>query len=154
MVARAARPLAPGAGRAAGGRLRADGRRPGGRRGVARGPTRPAHGAPRRGPMVCMRSARLNALQSNRPDDSMAMITVRKLPDEVHRALRVRAARHGRSTEAEVRQILSDAVRPRERLRMGDALAALGRRAGLTDADLRVVEGARDRTPARPPGFE
>lgn len=84
----------------------------------------------------------------------MAMITVRKLPDEVHRALRVRAARHGRSTEAEVRQILSDAVRPRERLRMGDALAALGRRAGLTDADLRVVEGARDRTPARPPGFE
>lgn len=36
----------------------------------------------------------------------MAMLTVRNLPDKVHRALRVRAARHGRSTEAEVRAIL------------------------------------------------
>lgn len=84
----------------------------------------------------------------------MAMITVRNLPDEVHRALRVRAARHGRSTEAEVREILSNAVRPRDRLRMGDALAALGRRIGLTDAELNALEGARDRTPARPPRFE
>lgn len=33
----------------------------------------------------------------------MASITVHNLPDEVHRALRARAARHGRSTEAEVR---------------------------------------------------
>lgn len=84
----------------------------------------------------------------------MAMITIRSLPDEVHRALRVRAARHGRSTEAEVREILSDAVRPRSRLRMGDALAALGRRAGLTHADLRAVEVARDHLPAQPPGLE
>ena len=36
----------------------------------------------------------------------MAMLTVRNLPDEVHRALRVRAALRGRSTEAEVRAIL------------------------------------------------
>ncbi|MFN7352325.1 MAG: FitA-like ribbon-helix-helix domain-containing protein, partial [Burkholderiales bacterium] len=35
----------------------------------------------------------------------MAMLTVRNLPDDVHRALRVRAAQHGRSTEAEVREI-------------------------------------------------
>lgn len=33
----------------------------------------------------------------------MHNLTVRNLPDETHRALRVRAARHGRSTEAEVR---------------------------------------------------
>ena len=30
----------------------------------------------------------------------MAMLTVRNLPDDVHRALRVQAAQHGRSTEA------------------------------------------------------
>jgi plasmid stability protein len=36
----------------------------------------------------------------------MAMLTVRNVPDEVHRALRVRAALHGRSAEAEVRDIL------------------------------------------------
>ncbi|MGW6336181.1 FitA-like ribbon-helix-helix domain-containing protein [Nocardia rhamnosiphila] len=32
--------------------------------------------------------------------------TVRDLPDDVREALRVRAAQHGRSTEAEVRAIL------------------------------------------------
>ena len=35
----------------------------------------------------------------------MVMLTVRNLPEEVHRALRVRAARRGHSTEAEVRTI-------------------------------------------------
>ena len=42
----------------------------------------------------------------------MAMLTVHNLSDEVHRALRVRAAMHGRSTEAEVRVILENAVKP------------------------------------------
>ena len=42
----------------------------------------------------------------------MAMLTVRNLPDDVHRALRVRAALHGHSTEAEVREILAVAVKP------------------------------------------
>lgn len=45
------------------------------------------------------------------------------LPDEVHRALRVRAARHGRSAEAEIRDILERAVKPAKRVRLGDALA-------------------------------
>ena len=36
----------------------------------------------------------------------MANVTVRNLPDAVHRALRARAATHGRSTEAEIRYIL------------------------------------------------
>ena len=56
----------------------------------------------------------------------MAMLTIRNLPDDVHRALRVRAAQHGRSTEAEVRDILAAAVMPESRILMGDALAALG----------------------------
>jgi plasmid stability protein len=83
----------------------------------------------------------------------MAMLTVRNLPDEVHRALRVRAAMHGRSTEAEVRAILEDAVKPEQRIRMGDALAALGRKIGLTDDELSAVEN-RDKTPAEPIKFE
>lgn len=40
----------------------------------------------------------------------MATLSVRNIPDEVHAALRVRAAQAGRSMEAEVRQILIDAV--------------------------------------------
>jgi len=65
----------------------------------------------------------------------MAMLTVRNLPDEVHRALRVRAAQHGHSTEAEVCEILASVVKPETRVRLGDALAALGRRIALTNKD-------------------
>lgn len=41
----------------------------------------------------------------------MAAVSVRDLDDEVKRRLRVRAARHGRSMEAEIRTILEEAVR-------------------------------------------
>jgi plasmid stability protein len=41
----------------------------------------------------------------------MAQLTVRNLADEIVRALRVRAARHGRSAEAEHRLILTEALR-------------------------------------------
>ena len=84
----------------------------------------------------------------------MAMLTVRNLPDDVHRALRVRAAQHGRSTEAEVREILASAVKPEARIRMGEALAALGRKIGLTDQDLEVFDRVRDTAPAEPLRFE
>ena len=84
----------------------------------------------------------------------MAMLTVRNLPDEVHRALRVRAAQHGHSTEAEVRAILSNAVKPETRVRLGDALAALGREIGLTNEDFEFFAEVRDKTPAEPMGLE
>ncbi len=84
----------------------------------------------------------------------MAMLTVRNLPDEVHRALRVQAALHGHSTEAEVREILARAVQPESRVRVGDALAELGRKLGLTNKDFEVFEQVRDKTPAEPLGFE
>ena len=45
----------------------------------------------------------------------MATLNIRKLPDDVHTKLRVRAARHGRSMEAEARQILAEAVQEPER---------------------------------------
>ena len=84
----------------------------------------------------------------------MATITVRGLPEEVHRALRGRAAQHGRSTEAEVRAILEQAVNPPQRIRIGEALAALARDAGITDGDIAAIEQTRDRTPAQPMTFE
>jgi len=84
----------------------------------------------------------------------MAILTVRNVPDDVHRALRVRAAQHGRSTEAEVREILAAAVKPSSRVRVGDALAAIGRKLGLTNEDFAVFENVRDNTPAKPLSFD
>src|SRR6218665_1065748 len=102
----------------------------------------------------------------------MAVLTVRNVPDEVHRALRVRAAEHGRSAEAEVREILSAALVPSQRLLLGDALASLGppppltphplaalgaalpslaRALALPDDDVAALDAVRDRTPAEPP---
>lgn len=84
----------------------------------------------------------------------MAMLTVRNLPEEVHRALRVRAAQHGQSMEAEVRQILESAISPEGRVKLGSLLADMGRRARLSDEEFAVLEQVRDKTPARPVSFE
>ena len=84
----------------------------------------------------------------------MGTVTVRNLPEEVHRALRVRAAEHGRSTEAEIRDILQSAVCPTERLRLGTELAALARKTGMTDQELAAIESIRDQAPAKPLRFE
>lgn len=84
----------------------------------------------------------------------MAILTVRNVPDDVHRALRVRAAEHGRSTEAEVREILAAVVKPEKRVRMGEALAALGRKIGLTNEDFAILESVRDKSPAKPLSFD
>lgn len=79
----------------------------------------------------------------------MGVLTIRNVPDEVHRALRLRASKHGRSTEAEVRAILESAVKPPERTRLGSLLVEMGRRARLTDEEVAAIEDARDRAPAR-----
>lgn len=84
----------------------------------------------------------------------MAMLTIRNLPDNVHRALRVRAAMHGQSTEAEVREILASVVKPETRVRMGDALAELGQKIGLTNEDFKIFKQVSDKTPAKPLSFE
>ena len=81
----------------------------------------------------------------------MAMLTVRNLPDDVHRALSARAAQNGHSTEAEVHAILSAAVKPEPRVRMGDALASLGRQIGLTAEDFEILAQAKECKPAEPP---
>lgn len=84
----------------------------------------------------------------------MANILVRNLPDEVHRALRVRAAHHGRSTEAEIREILEVAARPPERIKLGSLLAEISSEVGLTDEDCAVFDQVRDKTLSDPVSFE
>lgn len=42
----------------------------------------------------------------------MANLNIRNLPDEVHQALKIRAALNNWSTEAEIRAILIEAVQP------------------------------------------
>lgn len=84
----------------------------------------------------------------------MAMLTVRNLPEEVHRALRVRAVQHGQSMEAEVREILVSAISPQGRVKLGSFLSDMGRQAQLSDEEFAVFEQVRDKTPPRPVSFE
>ncbi|KXB09731.1 plasmid stability protein stbC (plasmid) [Xylella fastidiosa] len=84
----------------------------------------------------------------------MANVHARNLPDAVHRALRVRAAHNGRSTEAEIREILEVAVRPPERVKLGSLLAEIGQKVKLTDEEFAIFESVRDRTPAGAASFE
>jgi antitoxin FitA len=75
----------------------------------------------------------------------MPAIVVRNISWETHRALRVRAKQHGRSTEAEIRAILDMAVRPNSRVRLGSALIALAKPLGGLELEI-----SRDKTPAKP----
>lgn len=84
----------------------------------------------------------------------MSAVTIRNLSDEIHRALRVRAAHHGRSTEAEIRDILEAAVRPPERFKLGSLLTSIGRDAELPDSDVEALQKSRDKAPAEPVTFE
>lgn len=83
----------------------------------------------------------------------MAILTVRNLPEEVRRALRLRAAQHGRSTEAEVRALLEEAVKPQGRLKLGSLLADIGHKMRLTDEELALIN-QRDQSLPRPMSFE
>ena len=77
----------------------------------------------------------------------MPSVTIRKLPDETHRALKVRAALHGRSTESEIRSILESAVRPR--IGLGTKLAEIGASFHGIDFD-----SVRDKSRVKPAEFE
>ena len=85
----------------------------------------------------------------------MANVNVRNLPDEVHRAIRIQAAHHGRSTEAEIRDILEQAAKPQGRVKLGSYLAAVAREAGgLTDEEHALLESVRGKSAARAVSFE
>ncbi len=79
----------------------------------------------------------------------MAQIVVRQIPDEVHRALKAQAAAHGRSAEAELREIIARAVLPQSRPRAGDLMRRIWSGAETSDLTLE-----RDRTPVEPACFE
>ena len=73
----------------------------------------------------------------------MVSVTIRNLSGEAHQALNLRAACNHRSLEAEIREILKDAVSPARRakatkqshseIKLGSELAALGKRLGGID---------------------
>ncbi len=84
----------------------------------------------------------------------MAMLTVRNLPDDIHRALKAQAAKNGRSAEAEVREIIAQAVKPEARLLIGDAMLQLGRDAAITDQEIDAILQHQPKTPAQPMPFE
>jgi plasmid stability protein len=81
----------------------------------------------------------------------MGQLLVRQLDDNVKAKLQRRARRHGRSTEEEVREILSNAVRGEDGMRapLGSRLAARFTRIGL-DEDIPELRGQ----PARRADFE
>jgi antitoxin FitA len=79
----------------------------------------------------------------------MLAVTVRNLSEKTHRALKLRAAQNGRSTEAEICVILEEAVCPKARIKIGSELAAFGRRYGGIELNLK-----RDSRPIEAAEFE
>ncbi|WP_432505491.1 FitA-like ribbon-helix-helix domain-containing protein [Kineococcus arenarius] len=71
-------------------------------------------------------------------------MSIRDLDDGVRERLRVRAAQHGRSMEAEIRAILTDAVAPPPRAQ-GLGRALLSSFSGTGGADLELP--SRSETP-------
>ncbi|MDO6964407.1 FitA-like ribbon-helix-helix domain-containing protein [Rhizobium alvei] len=79
----------------------------------------------------------------------MANVLIRNLSDETHRALKLHAEKHGRSTEAEIRAILDEAMKPEEPIKLGTALREFGVKFGGIDIDFE-----RDQNPIEPATFE
>jgi plasmid stability protein len=73
----------------------------------------------------------------------MTTMTIRNLPDEVYRRIRLYAAEHGLSAEEATRRLLAEATRPHERL--GDIVTAFARARAVD-----FPETSRDRTPRSP----
>jgi plasmid stability protein len=74
----------------------------------------------------------------------MSAVTIRNLKDETHRALKARAKKAGRSTEAEIRAILEAAVKPQKgQVGLGTMLLEIGRKYG-------PLEFETDDTPTKP----
>ena len=89
----------------------------------------------------------------------MATITVRDLDEATRDALRVRAARNGRSMEAEVRDILTTAVavEPSSTVGLGTRIrqlfADIGYADDLVESVKRLAESDRESAGRTPPDF-
>ena len=84
----------------------------------------------------------------------MPSVTIRNVPDEVHRGLRALAEKHGRSAEAEMREILARAVQPGGRVKLGSMLVRIGEELALSDKQHQSLIDVRDQQPAKPMNFE
>ncbi len=78
----------------------------------------------------------------------MSAITIRNLKDETHRAIKARAIKNARSTEAEIRAILDEVAKPEEK-GIGTLLFEFGQRHGGV-----VLDFERDKTPIEPAVFD
>lgn len=78
----------------------------------------------------------------------MAVMTIRNLDDDVRDRLRVRAAEHGRSMEAEIRAILTEAVSSSAERTLADLLLDLSEVAG--DGMFEIPERIRQERPHDP----
>ena len=75
----------------------------------------------------------------------MAVLTIRGLDDDVRDKLRVRAAEHGRSMEAEARAILTEAVESPVERTMVDALLEMRKALGGLELEIPArTDHARD----------
>ena len=79
-------------------------------------------------------------------------VTIRGIPEEVHRAIRVRAEKHGHSLQAEMREILTNAVKSKDRVKLGDLLADIGKEVKLSNEEMVVFE--RNKSPASSVNFD
>ena len=86
---------------------------------------------------------------NNKETKGMPEVTILDLPEATYRALARRAFRHGRSLEAEILEILEEAVCAGSRVKIGAELAVFGRSIGGLD-----FENPRDRTPVEPADFD
>jgi antitoxin FitA len=68
---------------------------------------------------------------------ALTAISIRNLDPDVKARLRVRAAEHGRSMEAEIRAILVDAVATQRPVGLFDAIRAASLEHGGVELDLR-----------------
>jgi antitoxin FitA len=78
---------------------------------------------------------------------AMTAISIRNLDPEVKARLRVRAAEHGRSMEAEIRAILVDAVTEQRPAGLFEALRAISLEHGGVDLDLDLRRKRRRQRP-------
>ena len=84
----------------------------------------------------------------------MPAITIRNIPYDIHQGLKALAARHGRSAEAEVRELIASAVKPEGGQGLGSTLAAIWAPLALTGEELAGLAGGRPRAAAEPMSFD
>lgn len=83
----------------------------------------------------------------------MAAVTIRKLNDDALQELKRRAKAKGRSTEAEMREILEKAARPDGQINVATALAEFGKKYRKELSQINF-DSLRDKSEIEPAVFE